>query len=251
VRHNLGSPALVIVPTYNEKDSLSRLIPRLFSSAGPGIELLVVDDASPDGTAAAVRELQERYGGVHLMERPAKQGLGTAYLAGFRWALARGYSAVVEMDADLSHDPADVTRLLEGLKQADLVVGSRYVPGGGIEDWGALRRLLSRAGNLYARKLLGFDVLDSTSGFRAYRASTLSSLLDDEINSEGYSFQIELTWRVHLGGGSIAEVPIIFVERSQGTSKLSRAIVLEALVRVTWWGLGRALGRTPRSKMRV
>ena len=229
--------ALVIVPTYNERETLPEAARRLFAAAGQRVDLLVVDDGSPDGTADIVRELSTGPHGVHLMERPGKLGLGTAYVAGFRWAMERGYQAVVEMDADLSHDPGDVPRLLDALDDASLVIGSRYVPGGRVENWGAIRRGLSAAGNIYARLWLGYDVRDSTGGFRAYRVDVLRKLDLDTLKSEGYAFQIEMTRRMHLAGERITEVPITFIERVAGKSKMSRRIVAEALVRVTRWGV--------------
>ncbi|HEX2049965.1 MAG TPA: polyprenol monophosphomannose synthase [Actinomycetota bacterium] len=238
--------ALVVVPTYNEAASVADVARRLFEAA-PGVELLVVDDASRDGTAGVVRSLAAGRAGVHLVERPGKQGLGTAYVAGFRWAMARGYDAVVEMDADGSHDPASVPALLDALRDADLAIGSRYVPGGRIHNWGLLRRLLSRAGNLYARAWLGFDVKDSTSGFRAFRVAWLEREELADVRSEGYAFQIEMTRRVHRAGGRVVEVPITFTERMHGKSKLSRRIVLEALVEVARWGIRDRL-RTTRER---
>jgi dolichol-phosphate mannosyltransferase len=235
--------ALVIVPTYNERDAISEAVRRLFDAAGDSVDLLVVDDGSPDGTAEVVRALAGGPHDIHLMERAGKFGLGTAYVAGFRWALERGYWAVVEMDADLSHDPADVPRLLDALGNADLAIGSRYVAGGGVGNWGLLRRLLSRAGNLYARALLGFGVKDSTSGFRAFRAEMLRHLDLESLRSEGYGFQIETAWRVHRRSGRIVEVPIIFVERTHGSSKMSRKIVVEALLSVTRWGISARTGK--------
>ena len=240
--------ALVIVPTYNERDSIPEVARRLFAAAGTGVDLLVVDDNSPDGTAAAVKELATEEPRIHLQERPGKLGLGTAYIAGFRWALERGYSAVVEMDADLSHDPGDVPRLLRALQDADLVIGSRYVPGGGVGNWGRLRRALSGAGNLYARAWLGYRVKDSTSGFRAYRTAVLRQAELDTVRSEGYAFQVEMTRRFHLAGARITEVPITFVERAAGRSKMSRRIVAEALVAVTRWGLQDRLRVLRRSR---
>lgn len=238
--------ALVIVPTYNERDNIEEVAERLFEAAGDAVELLVVDDASPDGTADVVRDLARRRR-VHLVERPGKQGLGTAYVAGFKWALERDYWAIVEMDADLSHDPADAPRLLDGLTNADLAVGSRYVPGGRIKNWGRVRRALSLGGNLYARLWLGFSIKDSTSGFRAYRTEALSNLDLDAIRSEGYAFQIEMARRVYRSGGRIVEVPITFIDRAAGTSKMSRRIVLEALVSVAAWGMRDRLGGRPAS----
>jgi dolichol-phosphate mannosyltransferase len=228
--------ALVIVPTYNEKDSIDEVIERLFAAAPGGLELLIVDDGSPDGTADAAESHASTHP-VHVLRRAGKQGLGTAYVTGFKWAIERGFDAVVEMDADLSHDPAMVPKMLEGLARADLVVGSRYIPGGRIENWSRFRQLLSRAGNVYARAWLGYRVRDSTSGFRAYRTSILEGANLTDVRSEGYGFQIEMTRRVHRSGGRIVEVPITFSERVHGTSKMSRRIVAEALLSVTRWGL--------------
>lgn len=237
--------ALVIVPTYNERDSIGEVVRRLFTATRESVDLLVVDDGSPDGTAAHVESLAagSPYE-IHVIERSHKQGLGTAYVTGFRWGLERGYWALVEMDADLSHDPADVPRLLESLQSgADLAIGSRYVDGGGTENWGPLRRALSAGGNLYARAWLGYPVMDSTAGFRAYRAEALAGMDLSTVRSEGYGFQIEMTRRVWKAGGTVTEVPITFVERVAGKSKMSRRIVAEALWRVTRWGLADRLGR--------
>ncbi|HYZ47141.1 MAG TPA: polyprenol monophosphomannose synthase [Actinomycetota bacterium] len=233
--------ALVVVPTYNERDTISEVVARLFRGATHEVELLVVDDASPDGTAQTVRALAERYP-IHLLERPRKLGLGTAYVAAFRWALERGYPAIVEMDGDLSHDPADVGRLLDALEEADLAIGSRYVEEGRIPRWGLLRRALSRGGNAYARRMLATGVRDSTSGLRAYRAGILGAVDLPTVRSEGYAFQIEMTRRVRMAGGAIVEVPITFDERAGDRSKMSRAIVLEALARVTLWGVRDRIG---------
>lgn len=235
--------ALVIVPTYNERGPIAELIRRLFEAAGDDVDLLVVDDASPDGTADLVRELGSGPHGVHLLEREGKLGLGSAYLAGFRWALERGYRAAVEMDADLSHDPADVPRLLLGLDEADLVIGSRYVPGGEIRNWGVVRRRLSLTGNWYARRMLRLPVNDSTSGFRAYSTAILAGHELQGVASQGYSFQIEMTHKVWRWGGRIRELPITFVERASGRSKMSRRIVIEAIWLVTRWGIGDRLNR--------
>ena len=236
--------ALVIVPTYNESGSIREVIRRLFDAAGERVDLLVIDDNSPDGTAAIVKEAAAEDDRIHLQERSGKLGLGTAYVTGFRWALERDYWAVVEMDADLSHDPADVARLLDALETADAVIGSRYVPGGGVGNWGRLRRALSSAGNLYARMWLGYRVKDSTSGFRAYRTSALREQDLDSVHSEGYSFQVEMTRRFHRAGVRMREIPITFTEREAGTSKMSRRIVAEALVAVTRWGIRDRLGRS-------
>ena len=230
--------ALVIVPTYNELENIQAVVERLFEKAGDrDVELLVVDDDSPDGTAWAIKGLQHERNGIHLIERTGRQGLGSAYVAGFRWALEHDFDAVVEMDADLSHDPADVPRLLDGLDGADLVIGSRYVPGGDIENWGRIRLGLSRLGNVYARLWLGFGVRDATSGFRAFKAAALAEMDLYRIRSEGYAFQIEMARRVHKGGGTVREIPIRFIDRTAGRSKMSRRIVFEALALVTAWGI--------------
>ena len=232
-----GENALVIVPTFNERDSIAEVARRLFDTNDERIELLVVDDGSPDGTAEVVKQMAAALHPIHLIERAGKQGLGSAYIAGFRWAIDHGFGAVVEMDADLSHDPADVPRLLEALKDAELVIGSRYVPGGGTRNWSRARRVLSRGGNLYARLLLGFNVQDSTAGFRAYRTSFLESQDLSSVASEGYAFQVEMTRRAHRSGARIKEVPITFVERTMGRSKMSRRIVVEALGSILRWGV--------------
>ena len=241
----ISSRALVIVPTYNERESIGEVARRLFEAAGDDVELLVVDDGSPDGTAEQVKHLAQGPHAIHLIERSHKQGLGTAYVTGFRWGLERGYWALVEMDADLSHNPADVPRLLARLRAgADLAIGSRYVDGGGTENWGPLRRGLSTAGNLYARAWLGYPVRDSTAGFRAFRAETLAAQDLSTVRTEGYGFQIEMTRRVWHAGGTIEEVPIVFTERIAGKSKMSRRIVVEALAQVTRWGIRDRFGRS-------
>jgi dolichol-phosphate mannosyltransferase len=228
---------LVIVPTFNERATIEVVTHKLFEATGASVDLMVVDDGSPDGTGDVVRGLAAGRDDIHLLERPAKLGLGSAYLTAFRWALERDYWAVVEMDADLSHDPADVPRLLEALPGADLVIGSRYVAGGGTRNWGRGRRMLSKGGNLYARAWLGFDVADSTAGFRAYTTDFLRREDLGGVASEGYSFQVEMTRRVFRSRGVIREIPIVFTERELGSSKMSRRIVLEALVKVGRWGI--------------
>jgi dolichol-phosphate mannosyltransferase len=233
----------VIVPTYNERDTIAEVVARLERAAGNRVDLLVIDDSSPDGTGAMVRRLRARHEFLELLERPAKGGLGGAYRDGFRTALERGYSAVVEMDADLSHDPADVPRLLAALQGAEVALGSRYVPGGAVVNWSPLRRLLSRGGNRYARALLGLKVADATSGFRAYDSAWLKSVDLTTVRSEGYAFQVEMVRRARASGARVKEIPITFTERTRGRSKMSRAIVLEALFRVTRWGLEDRLRR--------
>jgi glycosyltransferase involved in cell wall biosynthesis len=230
--------ALVIVPTYNEVENIGVVAKRLFEqTAARNVEMLVVDDSSPDGTAWTVRSLQQERDGIHLIEREGRMGLGSAYVEGFRWALERGYTQVVEMDADLSHDPVDVPRLLDALSEADLSIGSRYAPGGEVVNWSRTRRILSRGGNIYARMWLGFGVRDATSGFRAYRATVLAATDLSGIRSGGYAFQVEMARRIHNDGGSIKEIPIKFTDRTSGRSKMNRRIVLEALVLVTAWGI--------------
>ena len=238
---------LVIVPTYNESETLGHVIERLFAAAAD-VHLLVVDDHSPDGTAGIARSYAARHPGmISVMERKDKKGLGSAYADGFGWALEHGYPAVVEMDADGSHDPSVVPELIDALGGADLAIGSRYVPGGGVRNWSRARQMLSSAGNMYARVLLGFHVRDSTSGFRAYRAEMIAHLLAGTIRSDGYAFQVEMTRRVRNYGGTVVEIPITFEEREAGRSKMSRRIVFEAIFSVAAWGLkDRVLTRMKR-----
>lgn len=226
---------LVVIPTYNEAASLRRVVEAV--REGSRAHVLVVDDASPDGTGDIADWLAERDYGVHVLHRERKEGLGPAYRAGIRWALASGYEAIGEMDADGSHDPADVPRLLAALGNADLVIGSRYVPRGGVRNWPWSRELLSRAGNAYVRLWTGLPVADATAGFRMFRRATLLALDVASIDSDGYSFQVELALRAHTAGFRVVEIPITFVERTEGVSKMSRAIVAEALLRVPVWGI--------------
>jgi dolichol-phosphate mannosyltransferase len=236
----------VIMPTYNERANVESTAGRV-RHAVPDADLLVVDDNSPDGTGDLADKIAAEDPHVHVLHRERKAGLGAAYIAGFRWALEQGYGVVVEMDADGSHLPEELPRLLGALTDADLVLGSRYVPGGTVVNWPKSRELLSRGGNTYARLMLGISLKDSTGGYRAYRASTLRKIALDEVESQGYCFQIDLAMRAIRAGLKVTEVPITFVERVHGTSKMSRAVVAEALWRVTVWGLtgrGRA-GRRP------
>lgn len=237
-----GAPRVVVViPTYQEAESLPGVVHRL-RAAVPQADVLVVDDASPDGTGRLADAMAAADPAVHVLHRPGKQGLGVAYVAGFRWALEAGYAVVVEMDADGSHLPEELPRLLGALggegEGVDLVIGSRWVPGGSVERWPWHRQLLSRGGNTYTRLALGLPVADATAGFRAYRAATLEALHLDDVASHGYCFQVDMAWRTHRAGGTIREVPIRFVERVEGRSKMSRRIVGEALLRVTVWGAG-------------
>ncbi|RCG20129.1 polyprenol monophosphomannose synthase [Sphaerisporangium album] len=239
---------LVIVPTYNERENLPVIAARL-RAAVPDAHLLVADDNSPDGTGDVADELAAADDHVHVLHRPGKQGLGAAYIAGFRWGLAEGFDVMVEMDADGSHQPEELSKLLEALADgADLVIGSRWVPGGETVNWPAGRELLSRGANTYARLMLGVPVRDTTAGFRAYRASALEKIGLDDVRSEGYCFQVDLTLRTVRNGLRVAEVPIRFVERTAGASKMSRAIVAEALWRVTVWGVSGLPRRVRRTR---
>jgi dolichol-phosphate mannosyltransferase len=227
---------LVIVPTYNEAENLEGILVRLADSV-PEADALVVDDGSPDGTGELADKLAARNPGVHVLHRTAKEGLGRAYVAGFRWAREQGYDVLVEMDADGSHAPEQLPRILAALESADLVLGSRYVPGGAVTDWPLHRLLLSRAGNRYTRWALRLPLNDATGGFRAARAELIDRLPFDDVASEGYCFQVDWAWRAVRAGARVAEVPITFTERTLGRSKMSGSIVGEALVRVTGWGL--------------
>lgn len=228
---------VVVVPTYDEATTLPATLARL-RAAVPTVDVLVVDDASPDGTGAIADRIADGDPQVAVLHRAGKQGLGTAYVAGFRWALERGYDVVVEMDADGSHEPEELPRLLDALEgEVALVIGSRWVPGGSVVNWPRHRELLSRGGNAYTRAMLGLDVRDATAGFRAYRADVLRRLDLGSVASQGYCFQVDMAWRVAQDGGLVREVPIRFVERVEGRSKMSRAIVVEALVSVSRWGV--------------
>ena len=240
---------LVVTPTYQEADNIAELIRRV-RAAAPDVDLLVVDDNSPDGTAAIARAAGAELGHVDVTVREKKDGLGTAYRHGFQIGLDRGYDVLVEIDADLSHDPAAIPSLVRSIEDgADLCIGSRYVPGGSIPEWPWHRRALSRYGNLYASAVLGIKVRDATAGFRAYRATTLTAIEVWTTRSKGYGFQIENTYRVVRRGGSVAEVPIQFNDRVRGHSKLSAVVAVEELALVTWWGVrDRVLRRFSRRR---
>lgn len=229
-------PVLVVIPTYDEVDNLRGIVARL-RVAVPAAHVLVVDDNSPDGTGALADDLAAGDDHVHVLHRSAKRGLGAAYVAGFRWAMQREYDVVVEMDADGSHAPEQLPDLLAELEHADLVLGSRWMPGGQVHDWSAARVLLSKGGNLYARLLLRMPLRDATGGFRAFRMEVLQALPLQEVSSAGYCFQVDLAWRAWQAGYRVREVPITFRERQHGQSKMSRAIVAEALVNVTLWAV--------------
>lgn len=235
------SDTLVVIPTYNEAANLERVV-RAVRAVTPTLDVLVVDDASPDGTGAGADALAATDPQVHVLHRAGKDGLGVAYRAGFRWGMARGYAVLVQMDADGSHRPDQLPDLLAALSPTTgLVIGSRWVPGGGVVDWSRRRVLLSRGGNAYARMVLGVGVRDSTAGYRAYRRGTLELIDLDAVRSQGYCFQVDMVRRTLAAGCEVVEVPISFVERQQGESKMSLSIVAEALVSVTWWGLQRSV----------
>lgn len=222
----------IVIPTYNERENISALIPQVLA-ASPRFRVLVVDDNSPDGTGAIVAEMARQESRVQLLARPGKMGLGTAYVAGFRQALHDGAAFIFEMDADFSHNPAYLPALLKAAEQSyDLVLGSRYVRGGGTTDWGMMRQLISRGGNIYTRAVLGLPLKDSTGGFRCYRRRVLETINLDSIRSNGYSFQVELAYRTMRAGFRIGEIPIIFPDRRVGKSKMSRKIVIEAFLTV-------------------
>jgi dolichol-phosphate mannosyltransferase len=233
---------LVVVPTYDERENLEPIVARVRASV-PHAHLLVADDASPDGTGEVADALAAADDHVHVLHRSGKAGLGAAYLAGFAWALDRGYEVVVEMDADGSHQPEQLPGLLARLTDADVVLGSRWVPGGRVVNWPAHRKLISRGGTTYARLALGVRIHDITGGYRAFRADALRALDLQGVASQGYCFQIDLAWRAVQRGLRVIEVPITFVERERGQSKMSGAIVRESLVRVTAWGLRHRLAQ--------
>lgn len=227
---------LVITPTFNERDTLGEVVRRALACPVT-CDVLIVDDRSPDGTGQLADALASEHDEVHVLHRPAKAGLGSAYRTGFHWGLERGYRILVEMDADLSHDPAALPELIDATQRADLVIGSRYVEGGRTENWPWHRRALSRGGNRYVQLVTGVPVADATSGFRAFRRELLEELEIESLRSEGYSFQLETVLRSWRDGFCLEEVPITFVERRHGASKISRAIVFEALWRVLVWGV--------------
>jgi dolichol-phosphate mannosyltransferase len=228
----------VCLPTYNERENVEPMVDRLGQILGGEGVVLVIDDNSPDGTGEIADRLAAEHGWVHVLHRPKKEGLGPAYLDGFRKALELGADLIFELDCDFSHDPADVPRLAAAAEDADLVVGSRYVPGGGTRNWGLLRRLISRGGSLYAQILLGAPVRDLTGGFKCYRRAVLETIDLDAIHSKGYAFQIETTYRALRAGFRVVEVPIVFTDREVGGSKMSKAIVLEAVWKVPALRLG-------------
>jgi dolichol-phosphate mannosyltransferase len=233
---------VVLIPTYNERENLAQIVSRL-RAAVPEADVLVLDDSSPDGTGLIADRLAADDSQVRVLHRKGKQGLGTAYLAGFAWGLERGYDVMVEMDADGSHQPEQLPTLLAALSNADLALGSRWVPGGSVVNWPLSRKALSLGGNLYVRVLLGMPIGDATGGFRAFRASTLRTLDLHDVSSQGYCFQVDLAWRAIRAGLRVVEVPITFVERTAGDSKMSQDIVNESLRNITKWGARYRLGQ--------
>ena len=236
---------LVIIPTYNEAENVKVITKRL-RTAVPEAHVLIADDNSPDGTGKIADELAEVDDHVRVLHRPGKQGLGAAYIAGFGWALENGYDVAVEMDADGSHAPEELPRLLARLREADLVLGSRWVRGGKVVNWPKRREVLSRGGNFYARTMLRLPLRDATGGYRAFRRTVLEALPLGEVVSQGYCFQVDLAWQAWRRGFRVVEVPITFAERERGESKMSGSIVREAFWRVTRWGLGRLCGNSGR-----
>ncbi|SFF14000.1 polyprenol monophosphomannose synthase [Streptomyces mirabilis] len=234
--------ALVIIPTYNEAENIKKIVGRVRASV-PDAHVLVADDNSPDGTGKLADELAAEDDHVQVLHRKGKEGLGAAYLAGFAWGMEHGYGVLVEMDADGSHQPEELPRLLTALKGADLVLGSRWVPGGRVVNWPKSREFISRGGSMYSRLMLDVPIRDVTGGFRAFRRETLEGLGLAEVASQGYCFQVDLARRAVKSGFHVVEVPITFVERELGDSKMSRDILVEALWRVTTWGVGERVGR--------
>lgn len=236
----MAERALVIVPTYNERFNIARLIPAILAQH-PSLEVLVVDDGSPDGTGAIVDKIAATDGRVHVIHRAGKMGLGTAYITGFRWALERKYDLVFEMDADFSHNPERLPEFLEAIREADLVLGSRYQDGHvNVVNWPMSRLFLSYGANIYARAVTGLPIFDATGGFKCFRRNVLESIDLSSIKSNGYAFQIEMSFRAWKRGFRLVEIPIVFVDRTEGESKMSKRIVREAVWmvwRLRWWGL--------------
>ncbi len=232
-------PAWLVLPTYNEAENVGPIVAAALAKLPPSARVLIVDDNSPDGSGEIADRLAAEQERVEVLHRPRKEGLGPAYIAGFRRALAGGAGLIVEMDADFSHEPAYLPRLLDAAGRADLAIGSRYVPGGGVGDWGALRRAISRGGSAYARLALGVGVRDLTGGFKCFRREVLEAIDLDAVRSRGYAFQVELTYRAIQHGFTVAEVPIVFRDRRAGSSKMDRSIVLEAIWRVPLLRFGR------------
>ncbi|HEY8482750.1 MAG TPA: polyprenol monophosphomannose synthase [Spirillospora sp.] len=238
---------LVIIPTYNERDNIESIVRRV-REAVPSVDVLVVDDASPDGTGDVADAIAAEDDQVKVLHRAGKEGLGPAYIAGFRWAAEHGYDVMVEMDADGSHQPEELPRLLSALEDADLVIGARWVPGGEVRNWPKRREALSRGANTYARVMLGIPLHDATGGYRAFRAATLEKIGLDDVDSRGYCFQIDLALRALRAGLRVVEVPITFIERVHGTSKMNRDVMAEAALRITQWAVADRAARFRSSR---
>jgi dolichol-phosphate mannosyltransferase len=239
--------ALVIIPTYNEKENIHSIVELVFAQA-PNLDVLVVDDNSPDGTAAIVEEKAKAEPRLHLLSRPGKLGLGTAYIAGFKWGLARQYAYLIEMDADFSHDPREIPNMLKAIQQADLVLGSRYINGVRVVNWPLSRLFLSKGASYYVRIITGLPMTDPTGGFKCFRRRVLESMKLDEVRSNGYAFQIEMTYQAWMKGFCVCEIPITFVDRYAGKSKMSGHIVREALWMVWALALSQGFRRKPRAQ---
>jgi dolichol-phosphate mannosyltransferase len=236
---------LVIIPTYNERENLERIVSRT-RGAVPAAHILIADDNSPDGTGQIADDLAASDSNIHVMHRAGKEGLGAAYLSGFAWAIDAGYDVIVEMDADGSHQPEQLPKLLAALRNADVVLGSRWISGGSVVNWPKHREFLSRGGNLYTRAMLGIPLHDATGGYRAFRADALRTLDLSDVESKGYCFQVDMAWRAVRSGLRVVEVPIEFIERELGDSKMNQKIVTEALWRVTQWGAADKLAKSRR-----
>ena len=241
--------ALVIIPTYNEKENIRPIVELVLSQA-PNLEILVVDDNSPDGTAAIVNEMAQANPRVHLLSRAGKLGLGTAYIAGFKWGLARGYAYLIEMDADFSHDPREIPNMLKAIQQADLVLGSRYIDGVRVVNWPLSRLFLSKGASYYVRIITGLPIYDPTGGFKCFRRKVLETIELDEVRSNGYAFQIEMTHKAWMMGFRVREIPITFADRSAGQSKMSGHIVREALWMVWSLALAHGFRRKPHATLK-
>ena len=242
--------ALVIIPTYNEKENIRPIVELVLSQA-PNLEILVVDDNSPDGTAAIVNEMAQANPRVHLLSRAEKLGLGTAYIAGFTWGLSRGYAYLIEMDADFSHDPCEIPNMLKAIQQADLVLGSRYIDGVRVVNWPLSRLVLSKGASYYVRIITGLPIHDPTGGFKCFRRKVLETIELDEVRSNGYAFQIEMTHKAWMMGFRVREIPITFADRSAGQSKMSGHIVREALWMVWSLAFAHGLRRKPHAKLKT
>ena len=221
--------SLIVIPTYNEINNISELLERILN-AKPDLDILFIDDSSPDGTGEFLKKISESKSNIHILSRPKKLGLGTAYIKGFKWAIERDYQYILQMDADLSHNPADISRLLQSAESCDLVIGSRYLDGFNVRNWPLRRLLLSYCANLYARLLIGLPINDSTGGFKCFRSDVLKRINLNHIVSEGYSFQIEMNYLSWVNGDKIKEVSIVFTDRTVGQSKMSKKIILEAIL---------------------